>query len=164
MNAVIATMRKSPYVLVGTFGLILALSARLNQLRGVLVPADPDFIWQIVTGAPLAAAMGYQWVLFIQRMTGFSANPRLHYVAHRWVGVFATLLFALHGVRFGYYWMTALAVVFFLTALSGLFNREVVRYSKPWIFQTWLVLHIAFSSVMVPLIVVHVWVALAYQR
>ena len=74
-----------------------------------------------------------------------------------------TYLFALHAVRMGHTWMTLLSVVFFLIALTGVLNREVLRYRQNWIYLVWLSAHIGLSAMMVPLVALHVWVALAYQ-
>ena len=73
------------------------------------------------------------------------------------------VLFALHAVRFGYGWTHILSVVFLLCAASGLMNREVVRYRSQATYNFWFWCHIALASALLPLIAVHIWVALAYQ-
>ena len=42
-------------------------------------------------------------------------------------------------------------------------NREVLGYRSNLLYLIWLALHIGLSAAMVPLITVHIWVALAYQ-
>jgi len=163
MTALVSTLRQRPYVLLGCLALALGLLGLAQVTRGWLTPAEVSFWWQSATGAALLTAMLYQWVVFFQRLTGDTSRARTHYLAHRWVGVGATFLFALHAVRLGHTWMTALAILFMLVALTGLLNREVVRYPKQWMYLVWLGTHTLLSALMVPLIVVHVWVALAYQ-
>ncbi|MEM1302711.1 MAG: hypothetical protein AAGH17_09025, partial [Pseudomonadota bacterium] len=159
MTALVATFRQRPYVLLGLLGLALAALALMQVTRGWLTPSQVSFWWQSVTGTALLTGMMYQWVVFFQRLTGNTTRARTHFLAHRWVGVGVTFLFALHAVRTGHVWMTALAVVFLLVAATGLLNREVVRYRHQWMYLTWLGTHTLLSAIMVPLIVVHVWVA-----
>ena len=105
----------------------------------------------------------YQWILFFKRVLRDNKNARRVLINHRWVGVGMTYLFALHAVRMGHTWMTLLSVVFFLIALTGVLNREVLRYRQNWIYLVWLSAHIGLSAMMAPLVALHVWVALAYQ-
>ena len=163
MSTLVATVRQRPYVIAGLLALALVGLALAQVTRGWLTPEQVNFWWQSVTGTALLTAMVYQWVVFFQRLTGQSSNARTHYLAHRWVGVGATFLFALHAVRLGHMWMTALAVLFVLVAVTGLLNREIIKYPKQWMYLVWLGTHTLLSAMMVPLIAVHVWVALAYQ-
>ncbi|WP_147124740.1 hypothetical protein [Shimia ponticola] len=163
MTTLVTTFRQRPYVILGVITLALAVLGLSQMTRGWLTPLQVSFWWQTLTGTALLAAILYQWVVFFQRLTGNTTRARGHYLAHRWVGVGATLLFALHAVRLGHTWMSALAVLFILVALTGLLNREVVRYPRQWMYMAWLAMHTMLSAMMVTLMVVHIWVALAYE-
>ena len=84
---------------------------------------------------------------------------------HWWcsLGAATAALFAAHAVRFGYGWTSALSLSFLALAASGLMNREIMRYRATWAYNLWLFLHVALSAALVPLALVHVWVALAYE-
>lgn len=159
MRQMILTLQKLPYVAFVLLLLTLAFFGSLGYARDL----PRGFDWQVVTGALLVACLIYQWTLFVKRVTRDNHNIRQHQKLHRWIGVLATLLFALHALRFGHVWMTGLSAVFFLTALTGIFNREVLQYRQNWIYLVWLMCHIGLSAMLMPLIAVHVWVALAYQ-
>jgi hypothetical protein len=115
----------------------------------------------VVTGISLLSALGFQWYLLRKRW--LKTMTRFDLVMHRWIGVLATFFFALHAARVGHSWMIVLTIVFVLTALTGLMNKEVMKYPQRWMYLLWLGLHISLSTIMLPMIAVHVWVALAYQ-
>lgn len=121
------------------------------------------FAWQIVTGAALAGLMIYQWGLLAARLSGNAEASRARYRWHRYVGVAMTGLFILHAVRLGYHWTSALTVVFLLNGAVGLMNRELVRYRTRGRYLLWYGGHVALSAILVPLVVLHIWVALAFE-
>ncbi|MEM1237079.1 MAG: hypothetical protein AAGI10_08925 [Pseudomonadota bacterium] len=162
MSALVLKLRKVRYLGWGIAAVFFALLAAIAgpEEMGALTRS---FSWQVVTGSALTVCMIYQWTVFAQRFTKDTKNARQHYNAHRWVGVGATLLFAIHAVRPGHAWMTALAVVFIGIAVTGLLNREVVKYRKQWMYLAWLGMHMCLSAILVPLLAIHIWAALAYQ-
>lgn len=163
MRVLITTWQRAPYVLIILIALGLGMAVLSFDVKSVLPEPLTGFVQQVVTGSLLLSLLGYQWVLFYKRVTKDNRNVRQAVVRHRWVGTAATLLFALHAVRFGHVWMSTLSAVVFLVALTGVLNREVLRYRSNAIYLVWLVVHIGLSAALVPLVVVHIWVALAYQ-
>ncbi|WP_323767731.1 MULTISPECIES: hypothetical protein [Roseobacteraceae] len=161
MTEVLLRLRRRPYVILG----LIALSLVVTVLTAgtAFRPKSFGFNWQVVTGALLLTGMGYQWMLLIARSGGQAARVRRHYAAHRWVGVGLTLLFAVHAVRFGHAWTLALVLTFIAIAATGLLNREVIPYRSRRLYKAWLWLHIALSAALLPLVGLHVWVALTYQ-
>lgn len=163
MRVLMATARRAPYAVLILMALSLAVLVIAQDLQSGALVALSAFEFQVVTGALLVTGLCYQWVLFFKRVLRDTRNARAVTVNHRWVGVGMTYLFALHAVRLGHTWMTVLSAVFFLIAMTGVLNREVLRYRQNWIFLTWLALHIGLSAMLVPLVALHIWVALAYQ-
>jgi hypothetical protein len=121
------------------------------------------FTWQVVSGSLLLTLLIFQWVLFFKRSLNGVVITGQDVKHHRWVGVAATYVFALHAVRLGHAWMTGLSILFFLLALTGVLNRQVLGYRQNWLYLLWLITHIGISAAMIPLIGVHIWVALAYE-
>lgn len=163
MTALIATARRQPYLVVGLIALILILAALFESIRAAVVPVNPGFTWQVSTGTLLVCALAYQWYLLYARWTRRNNHLRWAYLTHRWVGVACALLFVAHALPSASIWMNVLSATFFLTAMTGLMNREIVRYTEQWQYKLWFWSHIALSASMVPLIGVHVWVALLYE-
>lgn len=163
MTALIATARRQPYLIVGLVALILVLAAIFEGVRQAIVPARPGFWWQVGTGSLLTATLTYQWTLLYLRVTQQSRRLRRIYATHRWVGVACALSFILHAAPSGSVWMNVLSTLFFLTALTGLMNREIVRYKQDWHYKLWFLSHVSISAAMVPMIAVHIWIALAYE-
>jgi len=121
------------------------------------------FVWQVVTGLILTAMLIYQWALMAARLAQNAPASRRHHHWHRFVGVGMTVLFILHAVRFGYYWTSALAIVFLLNGLTGLLNKEVIRYRSRGNYLAWYGLHIGLSAILMPLTALHIWVALMFE-
>ncbi len=161
MTELLELVRARPYIVLGVLGVILILVLLDSGVIVNTVPPDRLFAWQVVTGLLLTMLLLYQWVLLLLRV--FGGNVRSHYKAHRWVGVVCTVFFALHALSFGYGWTNTLAIVFCLSAVTGLLNREVITYRKPWKYKLWYWSHVTLSVNLVPLIAVHVWVALVYE-
>lgn len=158
-----ATWQRTPYMPRILFAVVFAGVLLSSEIKSVLAHPLSGFAQQVVTGTLLLGLLGYQWVLFFKRVTKDNRNTRKVLVRHRWVGAAATLLFALHAVRFGHVWMSTLSAVVFLIALTGVLTREVLRYRSNVIYLVWLVTRIGLSAALVPLVAVHIWVALAYQ-
>ncbi len=163
MRNVIATLQRSPYVLLILLAVSLGAGMLLLDLKVGFSLGLNGFAQQVATGVLLLILLSYQWLLFLKRVSRDSRNARKTLVRHRWVGVVITVLFAIHAVRFGYVWMSTLSAVVFLVALTGVLNREVMRYRSNSVYLIWLMCHIGLSAALVPLVAVHIWVALAYQ-
>ena len=163
MQTVIHHIRRVPYAGGIILALILVIPALAGQMALPLRLKLPSFGFQVVTGVALLICLGLQWILFAKRVLRSNRNIRLHQKLHRWCGVTATLLFAAHAVRMGHLWMSGLSIVFFLVALTGVLNCEVLGYRSNLLYLIWLGSHIALSAALWPLIAVHIWVALAYQ-
>lgn len=163
MTEVLLRLRRRPYVILGLLTLALAVAALTAGTAFRPWLTGGALTWQMVSGTLLLTGMTYQWMLLRARGRGRPAEVRRHYAAHRWVGVGLTLVFALHAVRFGHAWTSALALTFMAVAATGLLNREVIPYRSRWLYRAWLWLHIALSSALVPLVALHIWVALTYQ-
>jgi hypothetical protein len=154
-------LRKNPYVGWGIMAILLALIAIFTRVQNLLVPVPNEFAWLCVTGLFLLSTLGFQWYLLRRRW--LKTMTRFDLVLHRWIGVGAMFMFALHAARIGHSWMIVLTVVFVLTALTGILNKEVLRFRERWMYLVWLTIHVSLSTLLMPMIAVHIWVALAYQ-
>lgn len=150
----------TPYAAIGAAGVCMAIAALLFRIQAYLVPQDIEFLWQSMTGTALLGVICYQWMLFRKRW--IRKMRRSDLTAHRWAGVAAVILFGLHAARLGHTWMTAITIIFIMIGITGVLNAEVMRYRTRWAYLTWLSLHIGLSAAILPLIAVHIWVALAY--
>lgn len=162
MQPVLTLLRRSPYAPLILLSLVLT-GLTFLELAPNWIALRGTFNWQVVSGSLLVTLLCFQWVLFFKR--GFSL-PNLvsgDYTLHRWVGVAVTYLFALHAVRLGHFWMTGLSWVFFGLALTGVLTRQVLRYRQKWIYNLWIIAHVGLASMMIPLVAVHIWIALAYE-
>ena len=164
MTAIFLKIRRQPYFGFALFGCAFLFLALVFGLQEMSVPNHWRFSWQVITGGLLAGAIVYQWILFLQRIIRAAPSiQRRYYNNHRLVGSASFLLFALHAISFGHMLTNALAILFVACAITGLMNREIMNYKRQWVYQIWFAAHVGFSALLAPLMVAHIWVALAFE-
>ncbi len=141
----------------------LALSIFLRDYVNDATPRDWLKLWRYLTGIVLVALFAWQWTLFFARRSRDTALIRTRYKLHKYIGVALLFLFVLHAgtIGTGITAMIALGVV--LIALTGLFSAEVLFLSPEQLRRARLFLHYAISAALIPLILLHIWTALAYK-
>jgi len=150
----------TPYAVIGIVLVLLAITSVTLETQSNLIPPGTKFAWQVISGTALFGTMCYQW--WFLRLRWLGKMTRRDLIWHRWSGVAAIALFVAHAVRAGHVWMTSVTVLFLLIALTGILNKEVMRYQSRPAYLVWLGLHLSLSVAIVPFILVHIWVALAY--
>ena len=156
--------RLQPYVRLGLvalgFGIpFVALGVRETYTR---IDGD-DLVWQTLTGALLLALLVYQWRLLLNRAL-LPGRPHMTlFRVHRYTGVACVLLYILHAVSLGYSLTSWMSLAFLVSAVTGMMNRQVMNYTSKPVYYAWYTLHLASSVLLAPLIVVHIWMALAYH-
>lgn len=160
MKRIALQLSQIPYAYMGLFAVVVAAVNLAASLQVIALPGVSDFLWQVVTGCLLLAVLLQQFWMMRRRWT--STLKRADLIVHRWAGVAAVFLFALHAVRLGHIWMTVVTVLFFVITLTGVFNKEILRFQTRAAYLTWLAIHVAASVSILPLIAIHIWVALAY--
>lgn len=156
--------QKKSYFRLGMIALFaLAICLALGFSLRHALPKSAGFAWSVVTGLILLGCILYQWMLFFARLNGRAAEARKHWSAHRWVGTAAIALFVLHAGAVGYAMVSVMAIGFLIVAFTGLWNTEVLILRKPWLRKAWEVGHIGISGLLMPLIALHVWAALAFK-
>jgi len=160
-QSLLAVGRRNPYLMLGVLGALMVLAFVQLDVLARTVPVGVLFIWQVCTGMLVTALVFYQMLLLVFRVCGIKTQA--HYKAHRWVGASSITVFAFHAVGFGYAWTNMLAVCFALSAITGLLNREVINYKHKWIYIFWYWCHVTISINLIPLIIIHIWVALSFE-
>lgn len=163
MTELILRARQQPYFPLWAAGLACAVGLVIFGLRQWATQDTLGFAWNAVLGLLLLVAILFQYALLFVRHMRLNKHIRRQYTLHRWVGCATLFLYALHAVRFGHAWTLVLSATFLLLAVSGIFHKEVVRYKSKRTYFAWLGLHIVLSIALLPLIAVHVWVALMYE-
>jgi hypothetical protein len=157
-------LRRKIYVFAAAAALALLSLGLLAGVRAQAVMSKPaSFWWSVTTGAVLLGCVVYQWTLLLARMGGHMTGARRRYQRHRPVGAAGICLFALHAGGVGYAFVTVLAVVFLIVSVTGVLNTEVLPLNRPWLKRCWSYLHIGLSGLLFPLLVLHVWAALAFK-
>lgn len=118
-----------------------------------LVQLQRDDTFKIITGLGLAVYLHQQWSMIGHR------DARRHKLG----GALAPIVLYLHASRFGYGYLTLLALIYLGAMASGLLHGPVVQLRAKWLFTLWFVVHVATSVILVMLGGYHVIVALAYE-
>ena len=154
--------RTRVYFWTGIAGLCLLAYVMLTGHPLKATPKSFAFAFSVVTGTALAACIMYQWALLIARLSGQHQAARRHYRNHRYVGTAALYLFLVHAGGLGYALLTVLPMLFLVVSITGLFNAEVISM-PPALRRWWGYLHVGLSGLLLPLIALHAWAALAFK-
>lgn len=105
-----------------------------------------------------------QWILTIVRMTKrLAKHSEAMTNMHKWVGALSPIFFYAHSMTFGFGYLAILSYLFFMNILLGLVNLDVLKSKQHWIFQSWMITHVAFSVVITFIAVFHIGVVFYYE-
>ncbi|MCK8523363.1 hypothetical protein M0D21_17410 [Aquimarina sp. D1M17] len=106
----------------------------------------------------------FQWVLTITR-TSKKLRPysQKYVVLHKWIGVISPVFFYVHALEFGYGYLALLSYVFFTNMLLGTVNLDIIKSHKNWVFQSWMITHVALSIVITFIMFFHIGVVFYYK-
>ncbi len=82
---------------------------------------------------------------------------------HKYIGATCVLVYMVHAVSLGYSLTSWMSIAVIISAATRMMNQQVMNYTSKPVYFAWYTLHLASSVVLAPLIVVHVWIALAYH-
>jgi hypothetical protein len=155
--------RQRLYFWTGLLGLcLLAYVMHTGLTVRAGAPKYLAFAFSVVTGTALAACIAYQCALLFARLAGYHRSARLHYRNHRYVGTASLYLFILHAGGIGYALLTILPLLFLTISVTGLFNSEII-VMPPGLRRAWGYMHVGLSGLLLPLIALHAWAALAFK-
>ena len=163
MKAASVTVVQKNHVIAGLSGLLFVGLAHYVSLNQSLTQVISPFTWQVTSGVILFAIMLFQWALFYYKIVKNMGAVRTHTMLHRYAGIGAVLIFAVHTVSAGYAWSLLLFVAFLGVAVTGLLNRGIVRFNRNSMHKLWLWVHISLAGVLMPLSILHMYVALAFE-
>ncbi|MEP2781570.1 MAG: hypothetical protein ABJO67_03955 [Pseudoruegeria sp.] len=163
MTEILRRAAQQSYFWLWLLGLLLVVIIVVAQTHLWFLTQPFEFAWQVILGSLLLITILFQYVLLFVRHNKMTQQIKPQLAYHRWAGCIATLLFALHAARMGHAWTMILSIIFILTAITGMFHKEVMRYQTRGAYLIWLAVHLILAAALVPLIGLHVWVALSYQ-
>ena len=116
------------------------------------------------SGLALALLFGFQWMLTASRvLPGFRKYALQLATLHKWAGAISPLLFYIHSSGIGYGYLGLLTYVFVANTLIGLVNLELVRKNSLWLFNGWMITHVALSMVLTLLMGFHIGIVFYYK-
>lgn len=106
----------------------------------------------------------FQWFLTIVRITKRWAKHSMKVSnVHKWVGALSPIFFYVHVMNFGYGYLAILSYLFFANMLLGIVSLDILKSRKNWIFQSWMITHVAFSVVITFIAIFHIGVVFYYE-
>lgn len=116
------------------------------------------------SGLVVFMLIAFQWVLTICRVwKRFRIYAEKLAKWHKWIGAFSPILFYVHVMEFGYGYLALLSYLFFANMLLGVVNLDIIKSKKNWIFQSWMVTHVAFSVIITFVAIFHIGVVFYYE-
>ena len=116
------------------------------------------------SGLLITILIAFQWVLTVVRVSKKLRIHSLKYTQlHKWIGVISPIFFYLHALEFGYGYLALLSYIFFTNMILGTINLDVIKSQKNWIFQSWMITHVALSIVITFITMFHIGMVFYYE-
>ena len=116
------------------------------------------------SGLLITILIAFQWVLTVVRVSKKLRIHSLKYTQlHKWIGVISPIFFYLHALEFGYGYLALLSYIFFTNMILGTINLDVIKSQRNWIFQSWMITHVALSIVITFITMFHIGVVFYYE-
>lgn len=116
------------------------------------------------SGVFLMTFILFQWLLTLTRII-----PRFKKISfqltsyHKKIGALSPLFFYVHAMEFGYRYLFMLSIIFFTNMLLGIVNLDIIKSHKNWVFQSWMILHVALSVIITAIMFFHIGVVFYYE-
>jgi len=153
----------------GYFYLGLALLAAFGLQAGNdwrwtwLAELQADNFYKQLSGFALITYLAHQWHCPVLRNRGLMRKACSIFNRHKLIGSLAPVFFYAHSQVLGYAYLQILSLVYFAIFLTGLFNFETTRISKPWFQSLWITVHVGLSTGLLFLLGYHIFTSYAYQ-
>ncbi len=106
----------------------------------------------------------FQWILTLTRIIKKWRKHAIKFTTwHKWIGIISPVLFYFHAMEFGYGYLALLSYIFFANMVLGTVNLDIIKSQKNWIFQSWMITHVALSIVITFIVVFHIGVVFYYE-
>jgi hypothetical protein len=155
---------RHPYALIAT--VLLAALCAWAITNGPSLVRDQmvtPWIWQVTTGTLTLTVVLFQWVLMIARIANLNVSQIRQLGLHKWAGVAFVALLLLHVESAGFRWTAALFWQSVLVIGIGIMNRETTGFRNPLHHRIWTAFHITTAGLLMPMIALHIWIALAFK-
>ncbi|WP_344927534.1 hypothetical protein [Aquimarina addita] len=106
----------------------------------------------------------FQWILTLTRVSKkLRKHTMLFTRLHKWIGIISPLFFYIHAMEFGYGYLALLSYIFFINMILGTINLDILKSKKEWVFQSWMITHVALSIVITFLAIFHIGIVFYYK-
>ncbi len=123
-----------------------------------------DEMYKRWSGVAVAIFILLQWLLTLTRVVKRWRKYAMKLVSfHKWLGAFSPILFYIHAMEFGFGYLALLSYLFFANMLLGTVNLDIVKSKKDWVFQSWMIVHVAFSVLITFILFFHIGVVFYYK-
>lgn len=116
------------------------------------------------SGVFLMVFILFQWLLTLTRViTRFKHISFQLTGYHKKIGALSPLFFYVHAMEFGYGYLFMLSIIFFTNMLLGVVNLDIIKSHKNWVFQSWMIIHVALSVIITAIMLFHIGVVFYYE-
>lgn len=129
-----------------------------------LIELQQEEMFKRWSGLLLALFIAFQWMLSLVRtVKKWRKHNILMQNIHKWLGAVSPLFFYIHSVNLGYGYLFMLSCVFFLNALLGYINLDVIKNNGDALFKGWMISHVALSLIITILMLFHITMVFYYK-
>jgi hypothetical protein len=116
-----------------------------------------------VTGSLLAIYILAQWRISKSRFTKQSATQvRTAVAIHKSLGLIGPIFFLIHSQKMGFGYLRILSLSFFISFIIGIFHERIIKLKNPSLTKLSLITHIGSSTLMLGIIIYHIFIVLYY--
>lgn len=159
-------MNKSgSFILIGSILFLVYILQYILNLRWVaLYDLQLNENYKRWSGVFVSAFILFQWILTFTRISKRLRKYAMQFTyIHKWVGILSPIFFYLHAMEFGYGYLALLSYIFFINMILGTINLDIIKSTKNWIFQSWMITHVALSLFISFLVLFHIGVVFYYK-
>ena len=154
----------NPLVVGSTLFLLYIIQSVLPVKWEALDVLQHEQMYSRWSGLVLALFILFQWLLTLTRVVNKWKKHSIKFTSwHKWIGAISPLIFFFHSMEFGYAYLFVLSFVFMVNMVLGTINLDVIKSSKEWVFQSWMITHVAFSFIITFVMLYHVGVVFYYK-
>jgi len=157
--------KSGSFILIGSILFLVYILQYILNLRWVaLYDLQLNENYKRWSGVFVSAFILFQWILTFTRISKRLRKYAMQFTyIHKWVGILSPIFFYLHAMEFGYGYLALLSYIFFINMILGTINLDIIKSTKNWIFQSWMITHVALSLFISFLVLFHIGVVFYYK-
>jgi hypothetical protein len=148
-------------------GIFLIITSVVLFLFKLKIPLNNfllnEYHYKAVTGLLLVIYILAQWRVSKSRFTKQSATQvRTAVTTHKSLGLIGPIVLLIHSQKVGFGYLKILSLSFYISFTIGIFHERIIKLKNPSLTKLALITHIGSSTLMLGIIIYHIFIVLYY--